>query len=88
MARPERRDTEREPVPFPPGGDYRPGGEVGRMQADLVHRLSSREGEARRPAMVPEDRWPGERAVRFVSGAGGYLALGAAFGGVVLLVMR
>lgn len=88
MTRPERNDVEPglapHPYSYPPAG-YRPGGQVGRMQADLSARLAS-PGIAR--AAAPANEWTGERAIRFVSVAGGYLALGAAYAGTVLLTLR
>ena len=88
MARPERRETEPEATMPPPiAGGYQPGGHVGRIQADIADRLAAQEVARQLPG-TPLDTRPGERAVRFLSVAGGYLALGAAYAGVVLLVMR
>lgn len=91
MARPERCDAEPAHTPsrstHDGSGDraagYRPGGQVGQMQADLADRLA-REVIVRPPAIV----LPGERLVRFVSVAGGCLALLATYAGLVLLILR
>ena len=61
---------------------FEPGGQVGQMQADLAARLAgSVAGVA--VALAPEERF-----VRFASVAGGYLALAAAYVGVVFLFLR
>ncbi len=86
MARPERHDAKPHFVqPTPTADGHSPGGQVGWMQADLARRLASG-GAARASASVGGG--PDERMVRFVSAAGGYSALAAAYAGVVLLILR
>jgi hypothetical protein len=80
MAQPKRNDVGPNPAPQPwsaPTG-YRAGGEVGQMHADLARRLDRH--------LSPAERTPGERAIRFVSVAGGVTLLAAAYLGVALLL--
>ena len=58
------------------------GGPVGHMQADLARRL----GQG--VVGVPVNGSFEERAVRFMSVAGGYGALAAGYAGVVFLILR
>ena len=90
MAEVKRKDDEWSSGPTDPSqsraeparGDYRPGGIVGEMQANLAHRLALTEAIAALPQS------PGERTVRFLSIAGGYAALLAGYVGVTLLLLR
>ena len=61
---------------------YRPGGQVGQMQAELAQRLLQK-STAAAITVSPE-----ERVVRFLSVAGGYIALLSAYAGAVLLILR
>lgn len=73
-----------DPVPVAPSllpDTYRPGGEVGRMQTELAHRLAG----ARLSAAAGS---PGERVVRAASVTGGYGLLFLAYGGAALLFWR
>lgn len=85
MALPERKTpSERAPLGLPTADiGYQPGGHVGQMQADLVHRLA-RQGLILEPAGTS----PGERLIRFMSVAGGFVALLAGYAGVALLFWR
>lgn len=69
-----------DPLVTPPAS-YQPGGEVGRMQAELASQLAGA-----RPAVAVVA--PGERVVRAISTGGGYLLMLAAYGGVALLFWR
>lgn len=83
MALPERIITD--PVPAVRSsavpGTSRPGGEVGRMQAELADRLA-------RARLSTAAAAPGERLVRAVSTASGYALLLLVYGGVALLFWR
>ena len=96
MVYPERRDANMAHIPSPspstpdiPSGraEYKLGGPIGQMQADLARRLA-REGIIRRPEHVLLGERPGERTVRWVSIAGGGLALLMAYAGVVIMILR
>ena len=88
MAHPQRGDAVPAYTPPQPApGGYRPGGQVGRMQAELADRLAP-SGLAWEPAGASESEAPGERMVRFLSVAGGYLALLLAYAGVALPFLR
>ena len=78
MALPQRSDQDPGAVPFAVPATFRPGGEVGRMHAELAERLAA----ARLAAA------PGEPIIRAVSSASGYLLLLLAYGGVALLFWR
>lgn len=95
MARPQRKDMTPAPVPArspetdgasgpwaSTAGDrgYWPGGPVAQMQAELAQRL------AQGLPVAPVS--PEERVVRFLSVAGGFAALLAAYAGVVMLILR
>lgn len=97
MALAQRTDAVHPPIPAAPPpedraaspwgeatGDhgYRPGGQVGQMQADLAHRLACGLAAS---AAAPS---PAERVVRFLSVAGGYAALLAGYVGIALLILR
>lgn len=71
-----------QPWAEPAGDGHRPGGPVGRLQADLAHRLALEAATAAIPVS------PGERVVRFLSVSGGYAALFAAYAGLVFLALR
>ena len=60
---------------------YRPGGQVGQMQLDLAQRLA---GSFAADVAVSRE----ERVVRFLSVAGGLVALAAGYAGVALLILR
>lgn len=80
MAQPKRNDVGPDPAqPWSAPTGYRAGGEVGQMHADLARRLD-------RQVIAPGERTPGERAIRFVSVAGGVTLLAAAYLGVALLL--
>lgn len=61
---------------------FEPGGQIGRMHADLAALLT---GCIADTAVVPT---PKERIVRLVSIAGGYLALVGAYAGVVFVLLH
>lgn len=75
-------------APSPPrasGGDgYAAGGDIAALQADLARRLSGEGDQALAEAPVP----PMERAVRFVSVAGGYCLLLAGYVAVASAAFR
>ena len=87
MARSQRNTLVPAPAPAPALGasssptGYRPGGPVGQIQADLAHRLAP-------PGLVLPAVSAGERAVRLVSRAGGYLMLLAGYAGAAVLILR
>ena len=56
---------------------YRPGGEIARSHANLASWVA-----------LPPTPAPSERTVRFLSVAGGYLALAAGYAGATLLILR
>ena len=86
MARPERHDAEPGLARARPAADGRwLDGEVGRLRAEFARRLASE--AAWTPVVLPGDG-RAERTVRFASVAGGYLALGAAYAGMILLILR
>jgi len=86
MAHAERSEVGRAGLPSPPAVEdhgYDPGGPVAYLQADLARRFLTHD-EVHPPTL------PGasERIVRFVSLAGGYLALFAAYAAAAVLILR
>lgn len=69
-----------EPWAEPGQGGGRPGGPVGRMQAELAQRLAL--------AAAPRPVSPEEKLLRLLSVSGGYLALLAAYGCLLFLALR
>ena len=83
MAHPKHDATSLDVPSFPQTSNgYRPGGQVGEMQADLAHRLAQ-ENMAWGPTSVLHEQ-PSDPAVRLMSTASGYLTLLLAYAGVML----
>lgn len=60
---------------------YDAGGHIAQLQADLARRLAGGGADELRPAEPPA-----ERIIRFLSVAGGYLALSAGYGAAALAI--
>ncbi len=87
MAQAERSIPERGVAPLPAMAaedrGFLPGGQVGQWHAELAQRLASPDG-----LFAPMVESPGERMVRIVSRAGGFVALLAGYAIVALLMLR